>query len=100
MNQLLAFDIQTEFSPAHKFANAGALVTNIIIIITSFAGALAFIFIIIGGIKFITAAGDEKKMQSATQTLTYAIIGLIVTALAFVILQVVQKFLGSNVQVT
>ena len=102
MNNLLAdsFPIKGNFPPADKFTNVGALVTNIIIILTSFAGALAFIFIIIGGIKFVTAAGDEKKMQSATQTLTYAIIGLIVTALAFVILQVVQKFLGANVKVT
>ena len=102
MNKYLAasFTIKGNFSPADKFANAGALVTNIIIILTSFAGALAFIFIIIGGIKFITAAGDEKKMASATQTLTYAIIGLIVTAVSFIILRVVQHFLGANVAIT
>ncbi|OGD86534.1 hypothetical protein A2870_01900 [Candidatus Curtissbacteria bacterium RIFCSPHIGHO2_01_FULL_41_11] len=102
MKDLLAasFSIKNEFTPANRFATTGDLVSNIIIILTSFAGALALIFIIIGGIKFITAAGDEKKMQSATQTLTYAIIGLIVTALAFIILRIVQQFLGSNVAIT
>ncbi len=102
MDKYLAdsFSIKDNFSPASKFGTVGDLVTNIIIILTSFAGALAFIFIIIGGIKFITAAGDEKKMASATATLTYAIIGLIVTALAFIILQVVQRFLGANVKIT
>ena len=64
------------------------------------AGILSFIFIIIGGIKIITASGDEKKLASAQATITYAIIGLVVTALAFVILRVVQYFLKSNVPIT
>lgn len=97
---LLSFKIEDSFTPAKQFTDVAALASNIILILTSFAGALAFIFIIIAGIKFITASGDEKKMASATQTLTYAIIGLIVTALAFMILRIVQQFLGSNVQIT
>ncbi|MDP2632105.1 MAG: hypothetical protein Q8P25_00075 [Candidatus Curtissbacteria bacterium] len=100
MNNYLAFKIENAFGPADKFPNVGALVSNIILILTSFAGALAFIFIIIAGIKFVTSSGDEKKLASASQTLTYAIIGLVVTALAFIVLQVVQRFLGSNVQIT
>ena len=57
------------------------------------------IFIIISGIKIVTAAGDEKKLASASQTLTYAIIGLVVTILAFVIVRLVQYFLRSNVAI-
>ena len=63
----------------------------------SIVGALAVVFIIIAGIKFITGAGDDKKMESARNTLTYAIIGLVVTALAFVIMRIVQYILGSDV---
>ena len=101
MFEIHAFQIgPANFSPAGLFTNFGDLVTDIILILTSLAGALSVIFIIIGGIKFVTASGDEKKMASATSTITYAIIGIIVTILAFVILQVVQFLFKSSVPIT
>ena len=89
-----------EFSPARLFENFGDLATTIITVLVSFAGALSIIFIIIAGFKFVTSSGDEKKLASASSTLTYAIIGLAVTILAFVILRIVQHFIGSNVTIT
>lgn len=100
----LAFKIdEAIFPPAGIYkgtTGVAKLASDIILILTGVAGILSFIFIIIGGIKIITAAGDEKKMASAQATITYAIIGLVVTALAFVILRVVQYFLRSNVPIT
>lgn len=106
MNQLAAsFNIKDVFQPAKipgygEVTGIGKLASDIILILTSVAGAVSIIFIVIAGIKFITAAGDEKKMAAASATLTYAIIGLVVTILAFVILRVVQFFLGANVAIT
>lgn len=95
-----SFSISQYFEPSRIFNSFGDLASVILTILTSFAGALSIIFIIIAGIKFVTASGDEKKMAGAQATITYAIIGLAVTALAFVILQIVQAFLGSNVVIT
>lgn len=97
------FSIDDVFSPALRisrgggFGTFGDLATVILTILTTAAGAIAVIFIIIAGIKFVTSSGDEKKLASAASTITYAIIGLIVTALAFVILQIVQYLLGAKV---
>lgn len=109
MNQL-AFEINQEIFPPAKFFGAnpatgevtgfGDLASDILLILVSAAGVLSIIFIIIAGIKFLTSSGDEKKLASATSTLTYAIIGLAVTILAFVIIRVVQFFFGSNVTIT
>ncbi|OGH20935.1 MAG: hypothetical protein A2695_01075 [Candidatus Levybacteria bacterium RIFCSPHIGHO2_01_FULL_40_83] len=97
----VSFEIgPTNFSPAGLFENFGDLATTIITVLVSFAGALSIIFIIIAGFKFVTSSGDEKKLASASSTLTYAIIGLAVTILAFVILRIVQHFIGSNVEIT
>src|SRR3972149_8541922 len=97
----VSFEIgPTNFSPAGLFANFGELATAIVTILISFAGALSIIFIVIAGIKFVTSSGDEKKLASASSTLTYAIIGLVVTILAFVILQIVQRFIGAEVPIT
>ncbi len=105
MNEIaFAFDIGNVFQPAKipgygDSTGFGQLAGDVITILISVAGAAAIIFIIIGGIKLITSSGDEKKLASAQGTITYAIIGLAVTALAFIILQIVQFLLKSKVPV-
>lgn len=42
-----------------------------------FAGLVALVLIIWAGIKYIRSGGDQKQVQGARQTLTYAIIGLV-----------------------
>ena|SRR3990172_8130459 len=107
----LAFDIRGVFQPAQiisgprgkifeSSAGFGYLASDILLILTGTAGAISLIFIVIAGIKFVTSGGDPKKLGSATSTLTYAIIGLAVTILAFVILRIVQFFLRSSVAIT
>lgn len=98
-----SFNIGDAFQPAKLLVvgkSFGGLATSIITILSSFAAIIAVFFIIIGGIKIVTASGDMKKIQAAQQTVVYAIIGLVVTILAFVILQVIQYFFGSTIQIT
>ncbi len=48
-------------------------------------GIVAVIFIVVGGINFMTSTGDPGKVAKAKQTILYALIGLIICALAFAI---------------
>ena len=95
-----AFQINETFFPPARFQTFGELANPIITILISVSGAISFIFIIIGGFKFVTSSGDQKKIASASSTLTYAIIGLAVSILAFIIVQALQTFLGSSVEIT
>ena len=61
------------------------------------AGLLSVVFIFIGGISFILSGGQEEKIKQAVSTIRYAIIGLIVTVLAVVIVATVGKALGLNI---
>ena len=61
------------------------------------AGLLSVIFIFVGGISFILSGGAEDKIKSAVSTIRYAIIGLIVTILATVIIGVVGKAMGLDI---
>lgn len=92
-----AFDIAGVFPPAAAFADFGALATVVVKVLIAVAGVLAFIFIIISGIKIVTSSGDEKKLESAKSTLVYAIIGIIVALLALVMVNLIQRILGSNI---
>lgn len=101
----LAFEIKNVFHPAgiggvSGYSSLGQLMTYILMILASLATVLSIIFIIVSGIKFITASGDEKKLESAKATLTYAIVGLVALVLVFLALQIVQYILRSNVALT
>jgi hypothetical protein len=47
------------------------------------SGIISFIFVLIGGFRYMTSTGDSSRIQSAKETLLYAVIGLVVTFLAF-----------------
>lgn len=49
------------------------------------AGIIAVIFIVVGGITYMTSAGDPGKTKKAKDTILYALIGLVVCAMAFAI---------------
>ncbi len=66
------------------------LIANIINILMFFVGALSVIFIIIGGIKYATSAGNPQGLASAKRTLMYAIGGLVLAVLAFTIVSFAQ----------
>ena len=57
-------------------------------IFSAVVGIIAVIMIIIGGIRYITSGGNSEKTTSAKDTILFAIVGLIVVALA----QVIVKF--------
>jgi hypothetical protein len=59
------------------------------------AGILAAIFFLVfGSIKWITSQGDKQKVQSARNTIVFAIIGLIIVLFALVIVGTIGNFLG------
>lgn len=53
------------------------------------AGAVAVIFIIVGGIKYTLSSGDSQEVSKAKNTILYALIGLVVVMSAFVIIRIV-----------
>jgi len=61
------------------------------------AAFLSVIFIFVGGISFILSGGQEDKIKSAVGTIRYAIVGLIITILATVIVGTVGKAMGLNI---
>jgi hypothetical protein len=56
-------------------------------------GIIAAAVLIFNGILYITASGDEGKITKATKGITYAIIGLIVAAISFLIVNFVAQTL-------
>ena len=73
------------------------IVRAIIRFILLIAFVLAFIFLLIGGLRWITAGGDEKSVASARGMITAALIGLVIVLLAFAIIKLVETFFGVTI---
>ncbi len=70
-------------------SSLSGLITTVTNLLLGIAGAVAVIFIIVGGIQYATSGGSEDKTRTAKSTITNAVIGLIITILAFVIVNFV-----------
>lgn len=64
-------------------------VTNILNAVIGVLGIVAVIVIIIGGVTYMTSSGDAGKVKKAKDTILYGVIGLVVVALAFAIVNFV-----------
>jgi len=83
--------------PTSIACNSGdlpALIVGITNLILAVAGAIAVLFVIIGGFQYITSAGNEERAEAGKRTLQNAIIGVVVIVLSFVIIAVVSNELS------
>ena len=70
-------------------AKLNSLLTTIINIFSAVVGVIAVLMIIVGGLRYITSGGDSGKVSGAKTTIIYALVGLVVVALAQLIVHFV-----------
>jgi hypothetical protein len=87
----------SNFCPSGNFSNLcnldvskiGQVVGTIVQVLLIIAIILSLFFLIYGGIRYISSGGDKGKIDQARGTLTAAVVGLIISLLAFFILSIV-----------
>ena len=80
----------TEIQPVGNKTNTlESDITGIINAVIGVLGIVAVVVIIMGGITYMTSSGDAGKVKKAKDTILYGVIGLIVVALAFAIVNFV-----------
>lgn len=79
-----------------KNINANELVTSLIQWVVGISGVVAAIFLVLGGVSYMTSSGDTTKLQKAKNTILYAIIGLVVVALAEIITAFVSNIIRES----
>ena len=77
-----------------KITDLGKFISAILAAILVIATLAAFIFLIIGGLRWITSGWDKGAVETAQKQIQAAIIGLFVVFAAWAIMLVVGKFLG------
>lgn len=66
-----------------------SLLNTVINIFSLVVGVIAVIMIIVGGLRYITSGGDSGKVSAAKTTIIYALVGLVIVALAQLIVHFV-----------
>jgi hypothetical protein len=59
------------------------IIANVIRIIMGFLGIIAVVIILMGGFKWMTAAGGEEKISEAKKMITAGVIGLVIVLASF-----------------
>lgn len=72
-----------------------SILKTVINILSLVVGVVAVIMIIIGGLRYITSGGESSNVSTAKNTIIYAIVGLVIVALAqFIVHFVLGKVTG------
>ena len=81
--------------PDSLFGDTGIIttITNVLLFV---AGGLAVIMIIIGGLRYVTSAGNASSVTAAKNTILYAIVGLVVAFLAYAAVNFVLSWITTG----
>ena len=69
----------------HKNDNITTTIKTVVNVLLFVVGILSVIMIIVGGLRYVTSAGNASAVTGAKNTIIYAVIGLVVAFLAFAI---------------
>jgi TRAP-type C4-dicarboxylate transport system permease small subunit len=84
-------------SDVAHISDLAGLFQNVVQAVLGLAGIVLFILLLSGGFKYITSGGDPKAVEGAQKTLTYAIGGLIVILVSYLILVLIRTITGVDV---
>ena len=80
-----------------KLSSIVGILENIISLLAPAAGIAFFIMMLVGGFQFLTSGGDPKAAGAARGTLTYAVIGIVLVIVSWLILVLIRDITGASV---
>jgi predicted small integral membrane protein len=87
-------------SPAEEPADFGDLeivIENILSLVTTTAGIIVLIMLLLGGFQFLTAGANPEKTQQAKKTITMAVAGLALLIITWFIILLIETFTGAEI---
>lgn len=99
MTEINQDTIKERFGPARYFSDIGSLV-NILVPTLIFGAAIIFLaMLFVGGYKIMMAAGEPDAIASGRNTITFAIIGLVIIMISFLVVRIIGFVLGVDVPI-
>jgi hypothetical protein len=89
-----ACDVSGECNTKQSEQKIEKTITRAVNVTSMIIGAVAVVMIMVAGFRYITSGGAQDRVKGAKDTLLYAIIGLIIVALAQLIVRFVINTTG------
>ena len=89
-------DIGSQVSDFFGFKCITELVFRVVDAAIIGAGILLLVYLVFGGIEWLTSGGDKAKIESARAKITNALIGVAIIAAAYAVWIIVLTFFGIN----
>ena len=83
--------------PTNAIKNLGDLVSAGVTTVIVIAGLLTFLYLVWGGIEWLTSGGDKDKYEAARNRITAALIGLAIISASWAIMQLISHFFGIQI---
>lgn len=71
--------------------------SNVISVIVGLGFIALLVMLTSAGFKYLMSGGEPKAVQAAHQTVTWALLGMVFMAVAWLILQLIKAFTGVDV---
>lgn len=81
------------------FPDLASLISLVVEVALGAAGVVFFAMLVWGGIRYISARGDEKAIGEARDTLTNAVIGLLIVISSFAIIRLIALATGADISI-
>lgn len=70
------------------------IISNLLGLMTIIAGVSFLIYFMFGAVNWITSGGDQPKTQAAKLTITNALIGLVISVIAYPVALLISRLIG------
>lgn len=100
VNKIVLNDYENKYGPCpaglQEFED---MVGNIISVFVGLGFIVMLVMLVTAGFKYLTSGGEPKAIQAAHAVTTWAILGILFMAIAWLILQLVAAFTGIDVTI-
>jgi len=76
---------------------AGGIISGAINLVLVVVALVFFFILVLGGLKWVTSGGDEKKVGAARAQITNALIGLAIVFAAWAIMKLIETVFGISI---
>jgi hypothetical protein len=70
---------------------------NVLAVVVTILGIIAFVMFLVGGFKILTGAGNSKSIESGRNAITFAIGGIVVALASILILRFIATLTGVDI---
>lgn len=94
-----SIEIKSKTSDFQTLGNltAGGIISGAVSLVLIVVALVFFFILVLGGLKWVTSGGDEKKVGEARAQITNALIGLAIVFAAWAIMKLIGTVFGINI---